>query len=134
MKIKITVAMLMIMTMFCINPNGMLTANAGAEKTIAVHANIWTVHGIYSKSATSNSVGAKNYSGCGQYAYCYGQVRSDLSGEWVAYSSSYVLYKDNSYKTMYLSNTIDKEQRISLRLMGASAQVGDDYNRVEFFY
>lgn len=133
MKTKIKITVLVLMAMFCIAPNTVLTANA-ETKTIAVHANIWTIHGIYTKTTTSKQVYAKNYSGYGEYAYCYGQSRSNISGEWVAYTSNYKLNKDNSQVTMNLSNTIDKGKSISLRLIGADTQTGDDSNRVYFSY
>ena len=31
--------------------------------------------------------------------YCYGQVRSNISGSWAAYSSSIKLYKNNKNTT-----------------------------------
>lgn len=135
MKIKIKLAVLALMAAYCIMPNSTLKSEAGSvTKTIAVHADIWTVHGIYTKSVTSKDVSAINYAGYGEYAYCYGQVRSNLSGTWTAYTSNYTLTKGGGRITIYLSNTIDKGKNISLRLMGANSQTGDDNNRVQFNY
>lgn len=135
MKTKIKLIVLALMATYCIMPNSTLRSEAGsATKTVAVHAYTWTVHGIYEKSATSNYVSAINYAGYGEYAYCYGQVRSNLSGTWTAYTSNYTLTKGGGRITMYLSRTIDKGKNISLRLIGANSQTGDDNNRVQFNY
>ena len=135
MKTKIKLVVLALMAVYCIMPNSTLKSEAGsATKTIAVHANIWTVHGIYTKSVSNKYVYAKNYAGYGEYAYCYGQARSDLSGVWSTYTSNYKLSKGGGIVTMTLSNTIDSGKNVSLRLIGADSQTGDDNNRVVFQY
>ena len=83
---KKKLAIVICMLLFCISSDSTLFVSAGTTKTVNVHPTIWTIHGIYTKSATSKTVTAKNYSGYGEYAYCYGQVRSNLSGEWTEYS------------------------------------------------
>ncbi len=135
MKVKVKLVALMLMAAYCIVPSNTLTANAAStSKTVAVHANIWTVHGIYTKSVSSKTVKATNYAGYGKYAYCYGQVRSDISGAWSTYTSNYKLHKDNIQRNMTLSNTIDADKNISLRLIGADGQEGDDNNNINFNY
>lgn len=135
MKTKMKLAVLALMVAYCIMPNGTLKSNAASTtKTVAVHADIWTVHGVYRKSVTSKYVYATNYAGYGEYAYCYGQARSDLSGVWTAYTATYKLTKGGGQTTMSLSNTIDKDKNISLRLIGADSQTSDDNNRVQFTY
>lgn len=132
---KIKIIALLFMVMFCVMPNFYLTVNAASSiKTISVHADIWTIHGTYIKSETSKNVYATNYSGYGEYEYCYAQCRSNISGEWAEYTSRHKLSKSNSRIALNLSNTIDKGKNISLRLIGGDAQIGDDSNHVKFEY
>ncbi|MCM1398064.1 MAG: hypothetical protein NC225_01130 [Clostridium sp.] len=134
MKVKTKLVALMLMAAYCIAPGNTVTANAAStSKIVAVHANIWTVHGIYTKSFSSKTAKVTNYSGYGEYGYCYGQVRANIGG-WGTYSQNYKLYKSNSEITMYLTNTIDVGKQVSLRLIGADSQTKDDNNLIKFNY
>ena len=81
---KIKIAVILAMLLFCLTSNHSVSVEAGTTRTVDVHAKIWTIHGVYTKSNTSKSANVKNYSGYGEYGYCYGQIRSDLSGQWTA--------------------------------------------------
>lgn len=93
MKLRLKIIILVMMAMYCMAPASPMVVDAASNtRTVAVHATNWTVHGVYSKSSTSKTMYATNYSGYGEYGYCYGHCRSDLSGQWVQYSSNYKLY------------------------------------------
>lgn len=136
MKLKLKITLIMMMALFCVLPNKSIsTVNAASTtNTILVHPTIWSIHGIYTKSSTGKTVYATNYSGVGEYAYCYGHVRSNISGQWAQYSSDYKLSKNDSRYTMSLTNTIDAGKSVSLRLIGADTQKTDDSNKVKFEY
>ncbi len=131
---KIKILALILMAVFCVTPYSKTTAKAASTKVISVHAKYWTIHGLYEKSETSRVMYAKNYSGYGEFGYCYGHCRSNISGQWAQYTPDYRLYKNNSEVTMNLSNTIDEGKSVSLRLKGADTQVNDDDNCVKFTY
>lgn len=135
MKIKLKITALILMVIFCVKPNLANTANAAsATKTISVPAKLPTSFGIYSKSSTSHYVYATNYSGYGEYAYCYGSCASNLSGQWVKYTANYRLYKNNSETSLWLTNTIDMGKKVQLLLYGADTQQGSDRNCIKFTY
>lgn len=136
MKMKVKILVIALMAIFCIAPTSVPKAEAaGTLKTMYVHPSIWSVHGIYTKTSTGKIVYAKNASGFGKMEYCYGQVRSNISGSCAAYSSSIKLYKNNKNTTMNLTNTIDKNKSVSLRVVGlGSSQTSDDKQQITFIY
>ena len=119
---------------------GSVLFSAGAEagsstKTIYVPENgIYTVHGTYTKSSTSSKVYATNYSGYGEMGYCYGHVRAKILNQWTNYSTDTQIWKNDTQKTLFLSNTVNQGISISLRLTGPASQSGYDTNRIKFSY
>ena len=134
MKAKGKVLILTFILLYCLNPfgNSQVEAQTAVRTVYAPPNGTWIVYGTFTKSTTSNKVYATNYSGHGTYAYCYGHVRSNLSGTWVTYSSNVQLLKNDVQKTINLTNTIDAGKSISLRVTGAIGQTDYDKNVIKF--
>lgn len=132
MKLKLTV--LTMMMLLCITNSSYSKAATYTTAKDVPEYGTYIIHSVKHKTTTGKTVKALNYSGYGEYAYCYGKITANLAGEYVTVSPTFQMYKGSGQYTYNLVNTVDAGKGICLKLTGAKTQVGTDTNKVSFTY
>ncbi len=135
MKAKLLI--LLLMMSFCVNEANLMPVKAASTtKTVSVPPNgVWVIHGIYTRSESTSRVYATNYNYVGNYTYCDAICTTNAWGDWKTCSNgTYRLYKDGARKTINLTNIVDRDKNICLKLQGLLSQTSYDNHKITFEY